>query len=82
MKKQTLCFSNLRDLLLFSKEITMGYLVNTANLTLTSPLDEVAVLRALQGYGATAIDTCDKVYSYDWFPLRDQLHEGAALARL
>ena len=53
------------DMAKFSKLVSVGYLMNTNNFTLTGKFSDADVALALNKYQATVIDTTDKVYSYE-----------------
>jgi hypothetical protein len=65
MEKRTLKFNCLIQLATFSKSISVGYLMNTNNYTLTGRFPEKEVQRALTHHNATLIETNDKVFSYE-----------------
>jgi len=65
MKKRTLKFTCLIEMATFSKLITVGYLMNTNNFTLTANLSDTDVTLALEKYNAMLIETTDKVFSYE-----------------
>jgi len=50
---------------IFSKQLASGYLMNTNNFTLTGKLSEEDIDLALKKYGASVIETTDKVFSYE-----------------
>ena len=64
MKKLTLQFSSLAELLAFSKQLNGGYLLNTVNLTITGVIPEMDVTSASEQYHAKLVETTDKVFSY------------------
>ncbi len=65
MQKLSMCFVSLHEISSFSKDLNVGFLLNTANLTLTGRLPAEAIKRAINDYRATLIETTDEVYSYD-----------------
>lgn len=65
MEKRTLKFSCMIDMAKFSKLVSVGYLMNTNNFTLTGKFSDADVDLALNKYQASIIDTSDKVYSYE-----------------
>ena len=65
MQKRTLKFDCLINLAIFSKQIVSGYLMNTNNFTLTGKFSDDEVDLAIKKYGATVIETTDKVFSYE-----------------
>jgi hypothetical protein len=64
MEKRTLKFQCLVDMARFSKVVSVGYLMNTNNFTLTGRFTEGDIELAKQQFGATVIETTEKVYSY------------------
>lgn len=64
MEKRTLKFPTLIEMARFSKLVSVGYLMNTNNLTLTGKFSEADIDLALKKYQAALIETTDKVYSY------------------
>lgn len=65
MEKRTLKFDCLINMALFSKQLSVGYLMNTNNFTLTGKLSDADIDLAIKKYGATVIDTTDKVFTYE-----------------
>jgi hypothetical protein len=65
MEKRTLKFMSLIDMAKFSKLISVGYLMNTNNLTLTAKFSDADLDLALKKYHAIIVETTDKVYSYE-----------------
>ena len=65
MEKRTLKFNCLIELATFSKSVSVGYLMNTNNFTLTGRFPDQEINRALMNHDATLIETTDKVYSYE-----------------
>lgn len=53
------------DMAKFAKLVSVGYLMNTNNFTLTGKFSDADLDLALNKYQATIIDTTDKVYSYE-----------------
>ena len=64
MEKRTLKFQCLVDMARFSKVVSVGYLMNTNNFTLTGRFSDQDVQMAIQQYAASLIETTEKVYSY------------------
>ena len=64
MQKQTLKFPTLIHMAKFSKIVSVGYLMNTVNCTLTGRFTPEDVDMALSEFGAKVIETTDKVFSY------------------
>jgi tRNA U38,U39,U40 pseudouridine synthase TruA len=64
MKKRTLHFHSLRDLVSFSQPISKGYLINTINNTITSEFTIDEIERAMDEFGAGLMHTSNRVYSY------------------
>ncbi len=64
MQRVTLKFPELSELSSYAKVLSVGYLINTCNLTLTGKLKEEEVQLAVFRYKAVLIDTTDKVFSY------------------
>jgi hypothetical protein len=64
MEKRTLKFQCLVDMARFSKVVSVGYLMNTNNFTLTGRFTESDIELAIQQYSASVIETTEKVYSY------------------
>ena len=67
MQKRTLKFNSLIEMAKFSKTVSVGYLMNTNNLTITGTFPDEAIDLALERYRAALIETTDKVYSYGTF---------------
>jgi hypothetical protein len=65
MEKRTLQFISLIDMAKFSKLVSVGYLMNTNNFTLTARFSDADIDLALKKYYAAMIETTDKVYSYE-----------------
>ena len=65
MEKRTLKFDCLINMALFSKTLSVGYLMNTNNFTLTGKFSEEDIRAAETNYAATLIKTTEKVFSYD-----------------
>ncbi len=65
MEKRTLKFSSLIEMARFSKLLSVGYLMNTNNFTLTGKLSDADIRLALHKHHAALIETTDKVYSYE-----------------
>lgn len=65
MEKRTLKFDCLINMALFSKQLSVGYLMNTNNFTLTGKLSDADIDLAIKKYGAAVIDTTDKVFTYE-----------------
>lgn len=65
MEKRTLKFTSLIELAKFSKLVSVGYLMNTNNLTLTARFSDTDIALALNKHHAAIIETTDKVYSYE-----------------
>jgi len=49
----------------FSKLVSVGYLMNTNNFTLTAKFSDLETELAMARYNAVVIKTSDKVYSYE-----------------
>ena len=64
MEKRTLKFQCLVDMARFSKVVSVGYLMNTNNFTLTGRFTESEIELAIQQHGGRIIETTEKVYSY------------------
>ncbi|MFL5739067.1 MAG: hypothetical protein ACJ75B_02535 [Flavisolibacter sp.] len=64
MEKRTLKFQCLVDMAKFSKLVSVGYLMNTNNFTLTGKFTQEDIDLALSQFRAESIATTDKVYSY------------------
>jgi len=64
MQKQTLKFPTLIHMAKFSKVVSVGYLMNTVNCTLTGKFPQEDVHLAQSEYQATVIETTEKVFSY------------------
>ena len=64
MEKRTLKFQCLVDMAKFSKLVSVGYLMNTNNFTLTGKFTQHDIDLALSQFRAELIETTDKVYSY------------------
>lgn len=65
MKKRTLQFGTLKELTVFSKTLSGGFLLNTNNLTLTARISDLQAAVAQEMHNAVLIETNEKVYSYD-----------------
>lgn len=65
MEKRTLQFNSLIELAKFSKTLSVGYLMNTNNLTLTGRLPDADIDIATKQHNAILIETSDKVFSYE-----------------
>ncbi|MGZ3838292.1 MAG: hypothetical protein ACXVMS_05110 [Flavisolibacter sp.] len=65
MEKRTLKFRNLIEMATFSKNLSVGYLMNTNNYTLTGRFSDADIEQALQKHQAMVIDTTDKIFSYE-----------------
>ena len=65
MEKRTLLFTTLEDLARFSKVVSVGYLMNTTNFTMTGLLTTEDVFIALKQYNAKEIKTTEKVFTYN-----------------
>ena len=65
MEKRTLKFQGLIDMAKFSKQVSVGYLMNTNNYTLTGKFTSADVELAVDQYGAQLIETSDKIFSYE-----------------
>ena len=65
MKKRTLKFTCLIEMAKFSKLVSVGYLMNTNNFTLTANFSDADISLALEKHNATLIETTDKVFSYE-----------------
>lgn len=65
MSKQTLLFTSLRGIALFTKQANGRFLLNTCNLTLTGDLSNDLVTEAIITYGATLLENTNCGYSYD-----------------
>jgi hypothetical protein len=64
MEKQTLKFQCLIDMAMFSKHVSVGFLMNTNNFTLTGKFTEKDLELALHQFHATVIETTEKVFTY------------------
>jgi hypothetical protein len=64
MEKQTLKFQCLIDMAIFSKLVSVGYLMNTNNFTLTGRFTDADIETAETKYNAALIETTDKVFTY------------------
>ena len=64
MKKRTLKFQCLIDMAMFSKIVSVGFLMNTNKFTLTGRFSEEDIDLSLAKYHATVIETTEKVFSY------------------
>lgn len=64
MEKQTLKFQCLVNMAKFSKLVSVGFLMNTNNFTLTGRFTEADIQLATTRFKAVVIETTDKVYSY------------------
>jgi hypothetical protein len=67
MEKRTLRFTCLIEMAKFSKTVSVGYLMNTNNLTLTGKFSDADIELASGKHQAVVIETTDKVYSYESF---------------
>jgi hypothetical protein len=65
MEKRTLKFDCLINMAMFSKVLSVGYLMNTNNFTLTGKFNEQEVGLAISKYEAMLIECSDKVFSYE-----------------
>jgi hypothetical protein len=65
MEKRTLKFTCLIEMAKFSKSVSVGYLMNTNNFTLTGKFSDADMELALHKHHAAVIETTDKVYSYE-----------------
>ncbi len=65
MEKRTLKFDCLINMAIFSREVSVGYLMNTNNFTLTGKFLEPEIDLAVRQYRASVIETTDKVFSYE-----------------
>jgi hypothetical protein len=65
MEKRTLKFECLINMAIFSKQVTIGYLMNTNNFTLTGKFSDAEMELAIEKYSASVIDTTEKVFSYE-----------------
>jgi hypothetical protein len=65
MEKQTLKFDCLINMAIFSRQLSIGYLMNTNNFTLTGKFSEADIDLAIKKYRAAVIETTDKVFSYE-----------------
>lgn len=65
MEKRTLKFDCLINMALFSKMLTVGYLMNTNNFTLTGKFTDEDIRLAEEKYDGMLIQTTDKVFSYE-----------------
>jgi len=65
MEKRTLKFTCLIEMARFSKILSVGYLMNTNNFTLTGKFHNEDLKLATERYNASVIQTTDKVYSYE-----------------
>ncbi len=64
MEKQTLKFQCLIDMAMFSKIVSVGYLMNTNNFTLTGRFTDKDIQLASEKFRARIIETTDKVFTY------------------
>ena len=64
MQKQTLKFPTLIHMAKFSKIVSVGYLMNTVNCTLTGKFTQADIELAVADFGAHLIETTEKVFSY------------------
>ena len=64
MEKQTLKFQCLIDMAMFSKIVSVGYLMNTNNFTLTGRFADKDIQLASEKFRARVIETTDKVFTY------------------
>lgn len=64
MEKRTLKFNSLLEMAKFSKIVSVGYLMNTNNCTLTGKFTDDDIAQALQKHHAIIIETTDKIFSY------------------
>ncbi|HEX8314924.1 MAG TPA: hypothetical protein VF610_00160 [Segetibacter sp.] len=65
MQKLSLKFSSFQELSSFARQLNGGYLINTSTLTITATLPDFQANLAIELYGATLIETNERVYSYD-----------------
>jgi hypothetical protein len=65
MEKRTLKFDCLINMAMFSKGLSVGYLMNTNNFTLTGRFNEKEIELALSKYDAMLIESSDKIFSYE-----------------
>ena len=65
MEKRTLKFDCLINMALFSKMLTVGYLMNTNNFTLTGKFTDEDIRLAEEKYDGMLIQTTYKVFSYE-----------------
>jgi len=65
MEKRTLKFTCLIEMAIFSKLVSVGYLLNTNNFTLTGRFTDSELKRAIRKHHATVIETTEKVFSYE-----------------
>ena len=65
MEKRTLRFHCLIEMARFSQLVSVGYLMNTNNFTLTAKFSDAETELAMARYNAVVIKTSDKVYSYE-----------------
>jgi len=65
MEKRTLKFQCLINMARFSKVVSVGYLMNTNNFTLTGKFTEADIETAITQYRGMLIETTEKVYSYE-----------------
>jgi hypothetical protein len=65
MEKRTLKFNCIINMAMFSKNLSVGYLMNTNNFTLTGRFNEHELELALSKFEARLIETSDKVFSYE-----------------
>ena len=65
MEKRTLLFTSLENLAKFSKVVSVGFLMNTTNLSLTGYFTAEDILLAVKNFGGKEIKTTEKVYSYN-----------------
>ena len=65
MDKRTLKFTCLIEMARFSKTVSVGFLLNTNNFTLTGRFSDSDVERAIRKHYATVVETTEKVFSYE-----------------
>jgi len=65
MEKRTLKFTCLIQMAKFSKTVSVGYLMNTNNFTITAKFNDSDIEQALHKFHAAIVETTDKVYSYE-----------------
>lgn len=65
MEKRTLKFDCLINVAIFSGQMTIGYLINTNNFTLTGKFSEADIDLAIKKYRAAVIETTEKIFSYE-----------------